>query len=1236
MATEDPAPAIDPARLAVPDDLPIAAHADDIVALLKAHQVVVVAGETGSGKTTQLPKLCLRAGLAEHGLIGHTQPRRLAARSVAARMADELGVALGTTVGFAVRFSDQTGPETRVKVMTDGLLLAEVPSDRTLARYSVLIVDEAHERSLNIDFLLGYLKRLITKRRDLKLVITSATIDVAAFAKHFDDAPVVEVSGRGYPVSTEYLDADQALVDQVLECVERMERQGGSPQARDALVFLAGERDIFALARDLRPRLGERWEVLPLYARLPASEQQRVFSPGRRRRLILSTNVAETSLTVPNIGFVIDTGLARISRYSYRSKLQRLPIEAISQASANQRLGRCGRIAPGVCYRLYSEEDFHGRPAFTDPEIQRSNLAAVLLQMLVYGFGRMDQFPFLDPPEPGAVRAAAKLLDELKATQGGRVTELGRRMARLPVDPRLARMLLEATHRSALTEVLIIVAGMAGQDPRERPPGSQAAADESHAQWVEGASEFDAWVRLWQVAESQRETLTRRKYERWLKSRYLSVPRMREWRELHRQLKLACQQLKLRLNTNPADYEAVHRSVLAGSLSFVGLHQERGRYEGVGGLKFRVFPGSVLHGKAGKWVMAGEIAETKAVYARSLASVEPRWIEEQAAHLLKRQYFEPHWSAKRGEAVVYERVSLRGLTLTEKRRVAYGRIDPAHARQLFLTEGLVTGALPRTPPVIEQNLRQVRAVLDKEAKTRRRDLLIGLEDQAAWYDERLPASVLNLRSLEGWLKKQPANAERLVWQERDLLAQGVTGLDDFPGRLGIKDLEFRIRYRFAPGEKDDGATLEIPIGLLNAVPDAALDWLVPGYFEAVCEQRLKSLPKQARRQLAPLADKIPGITRWLLDERRYRQGQLTQALIDAVHALHDVRLTAAQFQSDTMDAHLCFNVRLIDSRGKAIAEGRSLPALRSTVQAQLDADDGDNSRPDFCCDGLVEYPKALSVPTEVVVRSQGRERLLYPAFRDEGQTVTLDAVVDPEEAERLNRRGLARLALLSNAPAVRKLRRRIQDDRDLQLHYATLGPREQLEQHALLGMAWNAYFRSNAWPENRPAFDDLIQRGPTLAQFADGWLPAARSVLAERFTLVRQAEQLTSPAFASTVANVRRVVERVAPAALLLELGTNELTARVRWLTAQRVRLDTLQGRVERDRSLQQDLDRFEQRLDCIEAHRASTAAVVVDLFVALEELRVALFAEKLRIGKVSPTRLDRQFRAVEQQLGIV
>ncbi|MFK7914147.1 MAG: ATP-dependent RNA helicase HrpA, partial [Pseudomonadales bacterium] len=832
--------------LTVPAVLPIAEQADTIVAALAATQVLVVAGETGSGKTTQLPKLCLRAGLGTKGLIGHTQPRRLAARTVASRLAQELEVNLGEQVGYSVRFADRTSTQTLIKLMTDGLLLAEIQSDRDLSRYEVLIIDEAHERSLNIDFLLGYLKGLLQRRPEFKLIITSATIDTQAFADHFQ-APVVEVSGRGYPVTVEYLapseSAEPALVEQVLDCVARMEQAGSSGAGRDALVFLSGEREIFALARDLRSRLSERWEVLPLYARLPTKEQQRVFAPGTLRRLVLCTNVAETSLTVPNIGYVIDAGLARISRYSYRSKLQRLPIEAISKASANQRMGRCGRIAPGTCFRLYDEADFQGRPDYTDPEIKRTNLASVVLQMQAFRLGDIHRFPFLEPPEAGAVRAAIKLLEELQAFAQGRATALGRQMARLPVDPRLARMILEAAKRGALREVLIIVSALSVQDPRERPPGQRGQADARHETFAHERSDFLSWLSLWEWSEKERESLTRRRYERLLKTRFLSVPRMREWREVHRQLRLATQSLRLRANQVPAEYSAIHQALLSGSLGFVGRHDERGVFEGVQNLRFRIFPGSALFESRPKWLMAAEIAETQRVYARCVAHIEPRWVEEQASHLLKRQYSEPHFSAKRGEAMAYERVSFRGLPLVEKRRVSYTAIDPELARGLLISEGLVIGALAKKAPFLDANLARVRELQQQEAKLRRRDLLISAEEQAAWYHERLPVEVVCQRSLQSWLKRRPENDGLLRWSNDDLAQTSAVGLADYPSELTVGDVQFRLRDRFARGEADDGVSIEVPLGKLSTLSPEDLSWGVPGTFEAQCEQWLKTLPK---------------------------------------------------------------------------------------------------------------------------------------------------------------------------------------------------------------------------------------------------------------------------------------------------------------------------------------------------------------------------------------------------------
>ncbi|MFM8353978.1 MAG: ATP-dependent RNA helicase HrpA, partial [Gammaproteobacteria bacterium] len=622
-------------RIRYPDELPVSAHAAEIGRLLAAHSVIVVAGETGSGKTTQLPKICLELGYGRRGMIGHTQPRRLAARSVAARIAFELDVPLGDAVGYAVRFSDQVGPRTLVKLVTDGLLLTEIRRDRWLDQYDVIIVDEAHERSLNIDFLLGYLRQLTRRRRDLKVIITSATIDVAAFSRHFDDAPVVEVGGRGYPVDVRHVppadteNGEEGALLAALDAIEHEPYRG----ARDVLVFQTGERDILETARLLRTRLDDRWEVLPLYARLSARDQQRVFEPSARRRVVLATNVAETSITVPNIGFVIDPGFARISRYSFRSKLQRLPVEPISQASANQRAGRCGRVAPGVCFRLYSETDFASRAAYTDPEIRRTNLASVVLQMQAFALGDMQRFPFLDPPDPRAVRDAEKLLEELGALAEGKLTPVGRTMARLPIDPRLARMLIEADRRASLTEMLVIVSGLAIPDPRERPIDRQAAADQAHQAYADERSDFLALLNLWRWYEDTRQQTTRAGLKTTLQKRFLSPTRMAEWRELHRQLALATRELGMRSNEVPADYAAVHRSLLAGSLGLIGLLDEKGLYLGPRNLSFRVFPGSPLARRSARWIMAAEIVETSRVYARSVAAIEAPWIEEAAQGL---------------------------------------------------------------------------------------------------------------------------------------------------------------------------------------------------------------------------------------------------------------------------------------------------------------------------------------------------------------------------------------------------------------------------------------------------------------------------------------------------------------------------------------------------------------------------------------------------------------------------
>jgi ATP-dependent helicase HrpA len=1227
-------------RIGFPEELPISAHVAEIAGLLERHQVIVVAGETGSGKTTQLPKICLQAGFGRRGMIGHTQPRRLAARTVSDRIASELEVTLGEEVGYAVRFSDQVGPRTLVKLVTDGLLLTEIRRDRWLDNYDVIIVDEAHERSLNIDFLLGYLKKIIKKRADLKLIITSATIDVEAFASHFDDAPVVQVSGRGYPVEVRWVGDERPYEERLLECLHDIET-GPQGRARDVLVFQSGEREILETARLLRAALGERFEILPLYARLATQDQQRVFQPGKRRRVVLATNVAETSITVPNIGYVIDPGLARISRYSYRSKLQRLRVEPISQASANQRMGRCGRIAPGVCYRLYEQADFVGRPEFTDPEIRRSNLAAVTLSMEAFGLGEMSRFPFLDPPDPGAVRDARKLLEELNALDEGGLTDVGRVMARLPVDPRLARMLVAADRMRSLSEVLVIVSGLAVQDPRDRPLDKQGSADRAHAEFTDERSDFMAFTRLWAFHEQAREDNTRANLRRLLEKKFLSPVRMREWRELHRQLLLAVREQGMKLNAEVADFAAVHQAILAGSLSLIGLHDEKGEYLGPRNLRFRIFPGSALASRTPKWLMAGEIAETRRVYARSVSAVEPAWIEAAATHLLKRTYSEPHWSARRGEALAFESVTLYGLPLAERRRISYSRIDPAHSRDLMIRDGLVRGAMPRSLAFLDHNLALVAELLDREARGRRRDLLVSEDVQAALYAERLPAGVTNLAQLERWWRTAPEPVRSsLFFSEAELAQRG--GLDfgagDYPPELTLRGATLPLKYRFAPGEVDDGISIRVPVGALQAVVGEALEWSVPGFFPLVCEQWLKSLPKSKRKLLAPVPDKVLELTPLLLRPDRYRQGRLAVALAQVVQELYAVRIEAGDWDRERIDPHLRINVQVVDAQGELLAQSRDLESLKERFASAVRSRVEEGVRTELEPSNLSQFPADLTLTDTLVLDDHGGKVVVYPALVDQGDHV--DVKLLPTEAEqRLAKpRGYARLALLQLGQTARYLKKQAERERDMGLHFAALGSARELYDELLRGAAWYCFFAGRPLPRTEEEFTARVQsqRGELSGVF-DTTLAQLRRVLAKRFEIAKLLQSLSSPAFAHAIADAEGQLARLVPANVLAVTPEAYLGELPRYLDALEYRLRHLQGRVQKDREMCGVARDFEKRLERLRGASGIEEGEFARLRFAVEELRIALFAEPLGTrGKVSPKRLDKDFLTLERELGVV
>jgi ATP-dependent helicase HrpA len=1228
-----------PLDIRFPEALPISAHVTEIADLLRRAQVLVVAGETGSGKTTQLPKICLQLGLGARRMIAHTQPRRLAARSVAARIAEELAVPLGEEVGYAVRFGDRTGPRTRVKVVTDGLLLTEIRRDRWLDRYDAVIVDEAHERSLNIDFLLGYLRRVIDRRRDLKVIITSATIDVQAFSRHFRDAPVVEVGGRGYPVTVRYVGGEGSYEERLLACLDEID-SGPQGRARDVLVFQSGEREILDTARLLRQALGERMEVLPLYARLSQREQQRVFQPGGRRRVVLATNVAETSITVPNIGYVIDPGLARISRYSYRSKLQRLPVEPISRASADQRMGRCGRVAPGVCYRLYDEADYLGRPPYTDPEIKRTNLAAVVLSMAAFGLGDVARFPFLDPPDPGAVRDARRLLEELNALDRQGLTAIGRTMARLPVDPRLARMLVAADRQRCLTEVLIIVSGLAVQDPRERPLDKQGSADRAHAEFADSRSDFLALLNLWRYFDQARQDHTRNALKRELEKRFLSPARMHEWRELHRQLLLAVREQGMTLNDAPADHASVHQAVLAGSLSLIGLHDERGEYLGPRNLRFRIFPGSALAAKSPRWLMAGEIVETRRVYARCVAAVEPAWIESAAGHLVKRSYSEPHWSSRRGEVQAFETVTLYGLPLVERRRISYTRIDPALCRTLLIRDGLVAGAVTRPLPFLQHNLALVTELLDREARERRRGLLVGEGAQAALYDAVLPADVCTVAQLERWWRAAPEqHRQRLFFTEAALTDQpgGGTSERDFPSSLMLRGVEFALKYRFAPGEPDDGISIQVPLGTLSALVGEALEWSVPGFFGAVCEQWLRSLPKSKRRLLTPIPDSVESMLVILLRHDRYRAGRLPVALAQAAQDLFGVRIDAADWDRSRIDPHLLMNVQVLDDDGRLLAQGRDVDALQARFATEARARVAAGDTRALEATGLVGFPASLRLGDTQVLETEGGKTVAYPALMDQGDHVDLKLLPSAAEQQAANRHGFARLALLALGPVARQLRKRVERHRTLGLHYAPLGGAAALADQVLRAVAWYTFFEGRSLPTTAEAFQARMagERGQ-LGQVFEWTLDLLERILARRFELARQLAAPQSPAFAEAVADARRHLDALVPADVLWVTPRVHLAELPRYLEAMAYRLDHLQGRVNRDRECMTVVAGFEARLARLAAPASAVPERQHALRFGIEELRVALFAEPLGTrGRISPKRLDQAFLTLERELGL-
>ena len=1068
-----------------PDDLPIAERREEIASAIRENQVVVIYGETGSGKTTQIPKICLEVGRGVFGLIGHTQPRRIAARTVARRIAEELGQPLGEAVGYKVRFNDVTSPAGYIKLMTDGILLAETQGDRFLNDYDTIIIDEAHERSLNIDFLLGHLHNLLPRRPELKLIITSATIDPGRFARHFGKGsgvvslepgpdgraapgettpdplvPVINVSGRTYPVEVRYrplfdegdgVGAAQDMPDAIVQAVEELGRDpvaGGG----DTLVFLSGEREIRETAKALYDASGGghhahggRYEVLPLYARLNTAEQNRVFAPHQGRRIVLATNVAETSLTVPGIRSVIDTGLARISRYSPRSKVQRLPIEPVSQASAQQRAGRCGRIAPGVAVRLYSEEDFNGRPAFTDPEILRTNLASVILQMKAFGLGDVESFPFIDPPDLRQVRDGYQTLLEIGAlTEHRQLTHTGRVLARMPIDPKLGRMVMAAERENCLEEMIIIASALSIQDPRERPMEKQKEADAAHAIWRAGGSDFLTLLNLWTWFKQVQRERSRTKLRQACGKHFLNYLRMLEWQDVQRQLREVTAGLGWKLNREPATAEQVHRAVIPGLLANVGRKGEGNEYEGVRGRKFFLFPGSVTFSSKPQWVVAAELVETTRLYARTVAAVKPEWIEEAAGKLVTKTYGEPYWQKATGRVVAPMTVSLFGLTLG-KRNVDYGKIDPKKSRSIFIRSALVEGDYESGAAFFRHNQQLVREVELMEAKTRRRDIMVEPETRFAFYDARIGAAAVDQRSFDAWRKNAERENRRLLFmQPEDLMSRSAGEVEggDFPDEIDAGGIALPLSYRFDPGHPYDGVTATVALADLHAIDVDRLDWLVPGLIEEKVTDLIRTLPKAKRTNFVP----VPEFAHRAVVRMPYAQGNLSDALARDLGRGTGVQVTPGDFNLAELSDYLRMNIRVVDEAGNTVAHGRDVHELRQRLKVQARDKLADLPDPTWNRDHLLEWSFG-DLPERVELRLGGRSVQGFPALIDRGESVSLRLLESREAARAAHRRGVRRLLLVDYAREIRHLVEDLPEMPQMRLHYAPIGDVKRLREH---------------------------------------------------------------------------------------------------------------------------------------------------------------------------------------------
>ncbi|MBP9803327.1 MAG: ATP-dependent RNA helicase HrpA [Candidatus Accumulibacter sp.] len=1241
------------ARLPQPefaDDLPVNARRDEIGALIAKNQVVIVCGETGSGKTTQLPKICLELGRGSTGLIGHTQPRRIAARATAARIAQELQSEPGRLVGYKIRFSDRSSPDAFIKLMTDGILLAETQGDPWLEQYDTLIIDEAHERSLNIDFLLGFLKQLLPKRRDLKLIITSATIDAERFSRHFDGAPVIEVSGRLYPVELRYrplqkekeetaADDERDLYDAIADACDELHRVGPG----DVLVFLPGEREIREAAEALRKHHPPHTEILPLFARLSAEEQSRIFKPHVGRRIVLATNVAETSLTVPGIRYVVDSGLARVKRYSYRNKVEQLQIEKIAQASANQRAGRCGRVAAGVCIRLYEEQDFALRPAYADPEIVRSSLAGVILRMKALRLGDVEDFPFIEAPPRKAISDGYQLLLELGAvTAEHALTPTGEELAKMPLDPRLGRMIVAARDEGCLREVLVIAAALSVQDPRERPQERQGTADAAHRKFADEKSEFLSWLRLWDWYQSEVEhRKSQRKLVEACHDNFLSALRMREWRDIHSQLHALAAEHHWLENQLPATYDAIHRALLAGLLGNLGCKSEdSAHYLGARGIKFLIHPGSALQKKAGKWIVAAEVSETTRLFARCVARIEPEWLERVGAHLLKRSCFDPHWEKKAMQAVAFERITLYGIVVEPRRRVNFGPLNPQEAREIFIRQALVDGEVSdefeRRWEFFTHNQQLMLEIETLEHKSRRPDVLVDDELIFAFYDRIIPEGIYSGASFDKWRREVERETPRLLYLQREDLmrheAAGVTS-EAFPHHLRLAGVDYELAYHFEPGSPRDGVTLSIPLAQLNQIPGARCEWLVPGLLREKVMQLVKTLPQRLRAKLVP----VPDFAAEFVAQVSPADKPLVMALIAFILQSRGLNargweITPDAFRPDALPAHLSFNFRLLDENGRQLALSRNLNELRSEW--------GREAKQEFA--GLHETPGEYTgmsdwvfgeLPELMEVGLAGGQRVLgYPGLIDDGDSVSLRVFDSPAEAQQVHRSGLLRLFMLQFREQLKYLERNLPGLNQMAMQYMALGPLDELRRQ-LIDLSCARACLVEPWPTETAGFRArCLEARPRLGLLAQEICRLVGQILADWHALQKKLPGFK--AFGGTLPDVEGQMARLISKRFIVDTPFERLQQYPRYLKAIGLRLDKLKAggppAVARDARLLAELAplwaNYERRASVL-ARQGMVDAQLEQFRWLLEELRVQLFAQELRTPvPVSSKRLQKMW----------